>query len=153
MKMDIGSDNEWPAAALSNFAPYEFVIGGIECNSMEGFLQSLKFKDPAMQKVVCKLVGRAAKSKGKKQNWQQTQTLWWQGKEVDRHSAEYQALLDKAFAALAQNPEFKRTLLATKNAVITHSIGKIDPQATLLTQSEFCLRLMKIRDRWLVDSS
>ena len=87
--MDIGLDNEWPAVALSNFAPYEFVIDGIECNSMEGFLQSLKFKDPEIQKEVCKLVGRAAKSKGKKQNWQQTQTLWWQGKAIDRHSADY----------------------------------------------------------------
>jgi len=143
--MDIGSDNEWPAAALSNFAPYSFVVEGIECNSMEGFLQSLKFEDPEIQQEICKLVGKAAKFKGKKQSWQRTQMLWWQGKEIDRHSEEYQVLLDKAFCALAENPEFKQTLLATNNAELTHSIGKNDPHATVLTQSEFCLRLMGMR--------
>lgn len=52
--MDIGSQNSYPASALSNFAPHPFIIDGIECNSMEGFLQSLKFKNPEMQKEVCK---------------------------------------------------------------------------------------------------
>ena len=64
--MDIGSQNGWPASALSNFAPHPFIIDGVECASMEGFLQSLKFKNPEMQKEVCKLVGKAAKFKGKK---------------------------------------------------------------------------------------
>lgn len=48
--MDIGSGNGYPSAALSNFAPHPFTIDGIQCNSMEGFLQSLKFKDEEMQK-------------------------------------------------------------------------------------------------------
>lgn len=64
--MDIGSDSGFPSATLSNFAPHPFVIDGVECNSMEGFLQSLKFSNPEMQKEVCKLVGKAAKFKGKK---------------------------------------------------------------------------------------
>ena len=64
--MDIGSGSGWPSAALSNFAPHPFVIDGVECASMEGFLQSLKFKEPAMQAEVCKLVGKAAKFRGKK---------------------------------------------------------------------------------------
>ena len=48
--MDIGSGNGFPAASLSNFAPHPFVIDGVQCNSMEGFLQSLKFSDVEMQK-------------------------------------------------------------------------------------------------------
>lgn len=40
--MDIGSGTGFPTAALSNFAPHPFIIDGVECNSMEGFLQSLK---------------------------------------------------------------------------------------------------------------
>lgn len=64
--MDIGSGAPWPSCALSNFAPHEFVIDGIRCSSMEGFLQSLKFKSPEMQEHVCTLVGKAAKFKGKK---------------------------------------------------------------------------------------
>ena len=57
--MDIGSGNGYPESALSNFAPHKFTIDNVECNSMEGFLQSLKFKNPDMQKEVCKLVGKA----------------------------------------------------------------------------------------------
>ena len=49
--MDIGSGTGYPSAALSNFAPHSFVIDGVECASMEGFLQSLKFQDPEMQKL------------------------------------------------------------------------------------------------------
>lgn len=63
--MDIGSGKEYPANALSNFAPHPFILDGIECNSFEGFLQSLKFSSVDMQKEVCKLVGKMAKFKGK----------------------------------------------------------------------------------------
>ena len=57
--MNIGSGNKYPSNALSNFAPHPFMIDGVECNSMEGFLQGLKFKNPDMQAEVCKLVGYA----------------------------------------------------------------------------------------------
>lgn len=122
--MDISSGSGFPSATLSNFAPHPFVIDGVECNSMEGFLQSLKFSNPEIQKEVCKLVGKAAKFKGKKKKWWRTQTLWWQGVEIARSSEEYQILLDRAFDALAQNSGFRAALLATGNSVLTHSIGK-----------------------------
>lgn len=64
--MDIGSGSGYPSANLSNFSPHGFVVDGVECASMEGFLQSLKFQDPEMQKHVCTLVGKKAKFKGKK---------------------------------------------------------------------------------------
>lgn len=145
--MDIGSGSGWPSSALSNFAPHPFIIDGIECNSMEGFLQSLKFKEPAMQVEVCKLVGKAAKFKGKKKKWWKTQTLYWQGQEFKRDSFEYQALITRAFEALAENSSFQKALLATGSAVLTHSIGKNDPSQTVLTSREFCSRLMMLRSR------
>lgn len=145
--MDIGSGSGWPAAALSNFSPHPFVIDGIVCASMEGFLQSLKFKEPAMQVEVCKLVGKAAKFKGKKKKWWKTQTLHWQGQEFKRDSEEYQELLDRAFEALSKNTSFQKALLATNNATLTHSIGKSKPQETVLAKQEFCSRLMKIREK------
>lgn len=144
--MDIGSGTGWPSAALSNFAPHPFVIDGVECASMEGFLQSLKFKEPAMQAEVCKLVGKAAKFKGKKKKWWKTQTLYWNGVEYARDSQEYQELLDRAFDALAQNTGFQKALLATNNSTLTHSIGKSKEQETVLTKQEFCSRLMRIRN-------
>lgn len=144
--MDIGSGHGYPADALSNFAPHPFVLDGIECNSMEGFLQSLKFSNPDMQREVCKLVGRAAKFKGKKKNWYVKQVLYWQGKEIPRDSDEYQMLLDRAYMAMAtQNRGFQSALLATQNAALTHSIGKTKTNETVLTRSEFCSRLTKIR--------
>lgn len=145
--MDIGSGTGWPSAALSNFTPHPFVIDGVECASMEGFLQSLKFKEPDMQVEVCKLVGKAAKFKGKKKKWWRAQTLYWQGQEFKRDSQEYQDLLDRAFNALAQNTGFQKALLATGKATLTHSIGKSKETETVLTKQEFCSRLTKIRDK------
>ena len=145
--MDIGSGSGYPSAALSNFAPHPFVFDGVECNSMEGLLQSFKFSNPEMQKEVCKLVGKQAKFKGKKKKWFKTQTLYWQGEEFKRGSDEYQKLLDRAYDALSTNESFKKALLATGNAMLTHSIGKTKQTETVLTRGEFCARLMKIRER------
>ena len=145
--MEIGSGAGFPGDALSNFAPHPFVIDGVECASMEGFLQSLKFSNPDMQREVCKLVGKAAKFKGKPKKWYRTQTLYWMGKEYKRDSEEYQELLDRAYDALSQNTGFQRALLATGNATLTHSIGKNKQSETVLTVKEFISRLYKIRAR------
>ena len=142
--MDIGSGNGYPSSALSNFAPHPFVLDGVEIASMEGFLQSLKFKNEEMQRYVCTLVGKAAKYKGKDKKWWKTQTLYWQGKEYQRESEEYQILLNRAYNALFQNEGFKKALLST-TGILTHSIGKNDETKTVLTQAEFCGRLMKLR--------
>ena len=145
--MDIGSGNGYPAASLSNFAPHGFVIDGVECASMEGFLQSLKFNNPDIQVEICKLVGKAAKAKGASKNWRQKQTLYWKGKTYKRDSEEYQKLLDKAYNQLAKNEGFKKALLATGNATLTHSIGKKKISETVLTTKEFTSRLTKIREQ------
>jgi len=144
--MDIGSGNKYPSNALSNFAPHPFVIDGVQCNSMEGFLQSLKFKSPEMQEEVCKLVGYAAKKKGRNKNWQQLQILYWRGEEINRQSQEYQDLLDRAYTAMFQNTKFKKALEATNSAVLSHSIGRSKESETVLTKAEFCSRLTKLRD-------
>lgn len=143
--MDIGSGTGFPSASLSNFAPHSFIIDGIECASMEGFLQSLKFSNPDMQKEVCKMVGRQAKFKGKKKKWWRTQTLYWKGKEYKRSSQDYQDLLDRAFDELGKNASFQRALLATNNAVLTHSMGKNKKEETVLTTQEFISRLNRLR--------
>lgn len=144
--MDIRSGSQ--AAGLSNFVPRPFVFRGIPANSMEGLLQGLKFKSPDMQRHVMTLVGKAAKFKGKKKRWWRDQTLFWQGQEIKRDSQEFQALLDEAFEVLfTQNQAARRALLATGNAVLSHSIGKHDPRQTVLTEQEFVSRLMRIRAR------
>lgn len=146
--MDIGSGKGYPSSSLSNFAPHNFIIDEVECNSMEGFLQSLKFKDIEMQKEVCKLVGKQAKFKGKKKKWWQDQKLYWQGKEYKRNSEEYQELLDRAYDALGKNEKFKKALLYTGDATLSHSMGKIKQNETILTRQEFCGRLTRLRKRF-----
>lgn len=145
--MDIGSGKEYPSNSLSNFAPHPFIFDGVECNSMEGLLQSFKFSSSDMQKEVCKLVGKAAKFKGKNKKWFLTQKLYWKGVEYDRKSDEYQELLDRAYDALAENTSFQKALLASGKSVLTHNIGKSKQNETVLTRREFISRLNKIRDR------
>lgn len=145
--MDIGSGTGYPSSALSNFAPHPFIIDGIECTSMEGFLQSLKFSNPDMQKEVCKMVGKQAKFKGKNKKWFKTQTLYWLGKEYKRDSREYQDLLDKAYMALFENEGFKKALKATSNNTLTHNIGKNKITETVLTRQEFISRLYYLRSQ------
>jgi len=129
-------------------SPHPFVIDGVKCNSMEGFLQSLKFKSPEMQVEVCKLVGKAAKFKGGKKKWFRTQTLHWRGEDIPRNSERYQELLDQAYSAMFEQSEsFKKALLASGNATLTHSMGKNKITDTVLTVSEFCGRLRKLRNK------
>ena len=151
--MDISSGSRYPALSLSNFAPHAFEIDNIKCASMEGFLQSLKFQNPDMQKYVCSLVGKAAKFKGKNKKWQKTGNLYWQGEVIKRDSERYQELLDKAYNALAKNQSFKKALLATGNATLTHSIGTTKISETILTKTEFVSRLTKIRTKLMQDKN
>jgi hypothetical protein len=144
--MDIGSGKSYPSNSLSNFAPHPFEIDGIKCNSMEGFLQSLKFESKEMQEYVCTLVGYAAKKKGSNKNWKQSQTLYWRGVSINRSSKEYQDLLDRAYTELYKNEKFKSALEASGKATLTHSIGKSKESETVLTRGEFCSRLTKLRD-------
>lgn len=150
--MDIGSGKGYPSSSLSNFAPHKFTIDEVECASMEGFLQSLKFKDVEMQKEICKLVGKQAKFKGKKKPWYKEQKLYWNGKEYKRDSEEYQELLNRAYDSLGENEKFKRALLYTGNATLTHTIGKIKQNETILTKQEFCSRLLRLRKKFQIES-
>lgn len=144
--MDIGSGKAYPSNSLSNFSPHPFVFDGVEIASMEGFLQSLKFKSVDMQREVCTLVGFAAKKKGYGKNWQRKQILHWNGIEYNRGRQEYQDLLDRAYEELNKNTKFRKALDATNGMVLTHNIGKTSSKDTILTRSEFCKRLTKLRD-------
>lgn len=147
--MDVISLAGFPAGTISNFTPHEFVFDGVKCSSMEGLIQSFKFQDRREQIEVCKLSGFAAKRRGQTRNdvWQHAQKLWWNNQEYDRHGSAYQILLDRAFETLVQNDSFRDALLATNEEVLTHSVGSSNPNETVLTEQEFCSRLMRMRAR------
>tara|TARA_B100001971_G_C18105074_1_gene491045 strand:+ start:376 stop:849 length:474 start_codon:yes stop_codon:yes gene_type:complete len=143
--MDIHSKSEYPLNALSNFAAHSFVIDGVSCASMEGFLQSLKFKDIEVQKTCCALSGKEAKEFGLEMDWRDEQALYWQGRGYARDGAEYQSLISKAYDALAQNASFQKALIATGNKKLCHSIGVTDKKETILTEDEFISQLSRVR--------
>lgn len=147
--MDIGSDKDYPASALSNFTPRSFIFDGVWCASAEGLFQAFKFDNIRIQEEVCKLVGVDAKRRGRKRNkiWMRAQKLWWKGKKYDRSGEEYQRLLDRVFDALSEDVSFCKALLDTGNERLTHFIGEPRKTDTVLTEQEFCSRLENIRIR------
>ncbi len=146
--LDIKSKADFPSGSLSNFAAHDFVFDEVACASMEGFLQSLKVEDRQEQKRICALSGVDAQKAGQRHNWAVEGTLWWKGQPFDRLSDEYQGLLDRAYDALfTQARKFRDALEATEHANLTHRSGKADPCETILTEEEFCGRLLRLRAR------
>ncbi len=145
--INISSKREGPEGELSNFPERIFVFEGWVCKSLEGALRAFKLKNPDMQKDMCLLVGGAAKKCGTERNrdWQSQQTLWWQVVAYAREGPEYQQLLDRLYNAVSKNLHWKTALLSTGTQELTHSMGCPDPKLTVLTEEEFCSRLMKIR--------
>jgi len=145
--MDIKSKNDYPSCELSNFCFHPFTFRGFKINSMEGLLQSLKVSDIEKQKKFFSLVGFNAKKAGKNYDWKTSQTLYWQGIAMYRDGAEYSDFLNEVYNALSENEEFRKALLDSGDEVLTHSIGKRDYRETILTEQEFCDRLMILRAR------
>jgi predicted NAD-dependent protein-ADP-ribosyltransferase YbiA (DUF1768 family) len=146
--IDIKAKAPFPGGALSDFAPHAFTFDGVACASMESFLQSLKVADAAEQEGFCALPGPEAPGRGRGCDWVQSGHLFWRGAAVDRLSDDYQALLDRAYAALfAQASKFRAALAASGEAPLVHSLGKDDPTETILTTEEFCSRLVRLRAR------
>lgn len=143
--IDIVSKGDYPSWALSNFAPHRFYFDGVDCWSMEGLIHSLKFDDEEEQIEVCGLVGIVAKVRSSHKDWWKDQTLYWKGVPYKRDSDEYQDLLNRAYIALAQNSAFRKALFATGDKTLTHKIGGQNISETVLTEQEFCDRLMWIR--------
>ena len=147
--MDIGSNNSYPAGALSNFTARTFVFDGIVCASMEGLLQAFKFENINSQMSPGGLIGFAAKKKGSNRNkrWKSMQTLWWNLRPYKRNSKEYQELLDRAYNTMYEQSEsLRKQLKDAGNSIFTHSIGRNDEKETVLTEREFCSRMQKLKD-------
>lgn len=149
--MNIISNGEYPSNILSNF--YEeaepFYVDGVACKSMEGFLQSLKVNDSEIQSQICLLSGICAKRAGKPytKQWQQNQTLYWQGKPYNRHSQEYADLVKKAFySRYNASKEYRKALKASKGYKLTHTAGYNDPSKSILTTDEFLEITNNLRD-------
>lgn len=144
-ELEIYSKGEYPANVLSNFSANGFTFDGVECASMEGFLQSLKYRSAKKQAAVCALAGSEAKAAGsKKFLWKLTGSLYWKGKKYKRKSREFDELRGKAYEALFGNETFREALRSAKGKTLRHSMGKHDKRVTVLTEEEFIGYLEKL---------
>ncbi len=145
--IDIWSKSPYPANVLSNLYPNAFLMDGVTCASMEGFLQSLKYASIDTQKAICQLSGKEAKNMTNNL-WQETQQVYWQGTTINRQSDAFQQLIQRAYQALyEQNEVFRNALLATRDKKLYHSNGEPNPYKTILTEQELCSVLMNLRDK------
>ena len=121
--VDIWSTGKYPADVLSNLAGNSFCYDSVSCGSMEGLLQSLKYKDKDEQRRICSLSGREAKEMSTA-DWQTNQIVWWQGVAIGRQTDEFHELISRAYRELyEQNTRFRKALTATSGKRLYHSHG------------------------------
>ena len=146
--IEIWSHSDYPSQVLSNLCSNPFTFDGVQCGSMEGFLQSLKQQDSNKQRQICAMKGRNAK-RATTARWQADQIVWWKGIAIDRQSEDFQQLLRHAYQAMFdQSERFRAALMATRGMKLYHSRGKSDPFKTILTEQEFCQILTDLRDNY-----
>lgn len=134
---------------LSNLYPMSFKFRGKKVNSIEGVLQGIKYKDKKTQNLVLKYSGLDAyhtRGANTKDFWGNSGKLYWQGKEIDRKSEDYQLFLDELYMSAVRNPLYKRMLLATGDKYLLHHIGNEDINQTVLTRFEYEQRLNSLRE-------
>lgn len=147
MILDIKYKNGGLSSQLSNLYPYEFVFDGYKFASMEAFLQSLKIPNIEKEFIFDKF-GYEAWSVGNKYDWYIKQELYWIIDPIDRHSKEYEILLNRAYDALfEQNIEFKSAIENSLSYKLTHNIGGTDPYQTIMTRKEFIFQLNKLQKK------
>lgn len=135
------------AKVLSNLFPYEFKFRGKKLNSIESFFQGIKFKDIEMQNLV--FTYDSLNSNYVKvcsdYDWKQTGILYWQGKEINRYSEEYENIVDELYISAIQNPLY-RNVLKTCNREIIHTMGGKEKSETVFTRYEFEKQLNCLKD-------
>lgn len=146
--IDVGFKNKGQSKLLSNLFHYEFKFRGKTLSSIESFFQGIKFKDKKTQNLVFKYSGINALNikYASDYDWTLTQCIYWQGKKINRHSSEYETLVDELYICATSNPLYKGALLNVKNKIILHSIGNEDDNKTVFTRYEFEKELNCLKD-------
>ncbi len=146
--INVGYKRSGPyAKVLSNLFQYEFEFRGKKLNSIESFFQGIKFKDVEMQNLVFKY--HSLNSNYVKvcsgYDWKETGILYWQGKEINRYSEEYDDLVDELYISAIQNPLY-RNVLKTCDREIIHTMGEKEKNETVFTRYEFEKQLNCLKD-------
>ena len=149
--LDIKAKDKGIGGALSNFAPHAFTIDGVQCASMEGFLQALKTPNVKKQQKVCAMTGIDAKNAFRRSPrrylFLKTHRVYWQGQTIDRMSGDFDDLITRAYDALFENSDFRRALEGAKGKNLIHGHGKAKKKETVLTEEEFIFQLLRLMDK------
>ena len=132
---------------LSNLFPYKFEFRSKKLSSIESFFQGIKFLDIEMQNLVFSYSGLDSNNVKicSGYDWKKTGILYWQGKEIDRYSKEYDDLVDEMYISAIQNPLY-RNVLKNCNKSIIHTIGEKEKTETVFTRYEFEKQLNCLKD-------
>ena len=137
--LDISFKSKGLAKALSNLCNYPFVKDGVSCESMESFIQSLRVKDPSLQKEIYSKTGPFAYSiREVLPDWRINKTVYWQGIAINRLSPSYFEFMKSAYKCLYTSSAIFRCALAqSSQLILIHSSGCNEISETLLTPSEY----------------
>ncbi|QIW87901.1 homing endonuclease [Agrobacterium phage OLIVR5] len=148
-------NQEGVGRVLSNLSKHRFIFRGVQCQSTEGILHSVKVNDPEFQRGWCMKHGVEAQripSKYKPDSWKEKQTLWWQGTPMMRTSRVYREFVKEMYYEVSLHcPDYRDALLSTKGKRLIHPMGPIEPNKTVLTRHEFTSALEWVRDQWISD--
>ena len=135
------------AKILSNLFPYEFIFRNKTLHSIESFFQGIKFPDINMQNIVLTYSGLDSNHVKACSNydWKKTGIVYWQGKEIDRFSKEYDNLVEELYASAIQNPLYRSALKNCTKEII-HTIGTKEKTKTVFTRYEFEKQLNCLKD-------
>lgn len=130
---------------LSNLSPHGFILDGVRCGSVEGFIQGIKLPpdDPRREETLA-AHGFAA---WKMRVHAKGEFVWWNGMTITYRSPEHAALIRRAIEAkFAQNPDALEALKATRGLTIIHETGHPESPTTTLPAVVYCEILTTIRD-------
>ena len=146
--INVGYKHKGPyAKVLSNLFPYESEFRGKILKSIESFFQGIKFKDINMQNLVFNYSGLDSNyvKVCSGYDWNKTGILYFQGKEINRYSKEYEDLVDELYIFAIQNPLYRNILKVTTRDII-HTMGGESKKETVFTRYEFELQLNCLKD-------
>ena len=146
--INVGYKYQGPyAKVLSNLFPYEFKFRDKTLQCIESFFQGIKFKDINMQNLVFNYSGLDSNHVKvcSGYDWEKTGILYWQGKEINRFSKEYDDLVDELYISAIQNTLYRNILKVTAKDII-HSMGKKSKEETVFTRYEFEFELNCLKE-------
>lgn len=136
-----------PEDILSNKCNNDFCFEGVQCSSMESFLQSLKYQDIALQAKIC-LEDANRLGQYDSSDWQKDQVLWWKGEPIQRQSRKYMRLIYKAYNELyLWCARFRDALMGSIGKELLYDTGCNDIHQSVQTDNEFIRILSKLRER------